>query len=582
MLARFFRTSRPAVGLAAIGVAIVACSSGNVDAVGVAPSLVFPKGLLDGVTRVSVTVLDGAAGASCDAKTGVASGGGSPLASKDLASTGCASGAKFCGDLQIEKSDDDRVFGAQAFTASSTTAVASGCVRAKVNQDTLSVKIQMLRFVPPATCGGSPSPVPVQCSAPGDDADIVCGANCLSKETYLSAGSGAAGDVSDVKQKVKPLFLWPAAADSLFLGYWGDRSPGSRTQVSLRAMSDDLHATDKQGGGVQVQSFFLPNNSTGNFPPAGEAGSQFNPTAAISGAKIYVAFEDNQAGPVAISMRTQNVAELSKTDQPGQKPVVVSDASGSAQANPSMALSGGKLLVTWENGANLVAKTVDTSGALSGGACGAACGAQKTLGTGKTPVVVSTGSGFLVAYQSGSDIKLLPVDASGTPGSEIKVNDGTHTGNQEHPSVAVLPDGKIAVVWSDAGAQGGAGIFVQRFGSDLKPVAGDQTVRINDASLAVQATPTVAAGSNFFVAAWVDTASGHVRARLLDGTSGFLFNAINGQSTDFQVSVDDGHARTNPTAVVGGAGPYLAIGWQDDTGAPGSFKGIYARRFPTP
>jgi hypothetical protein len=580
MLARYFQLRRPAVLLAGIGVAIVACSSGDGVHVGVAPTLTFPKGLLDGVTRVSVTVLDGAAGASCDAKTGVASGGGSPLASKDLGTSGCAAGAKFCGDLQLEKSDDARVFGAQAFTAASQTPVATGCAIATVNQDTISVKIQMLRFVPPATCGGKTSPVPVQCAAPGSDTDIVCGTDCLSKEVYLSKGDLAT--TSDSKQKVKPFFVWPAAASSPFLGYWGDRSPAGRTQIAMRVMSDDLHPYTGLGAGVEASSFFLPGDNTGSFPPVGQPGSQFNPTAALSGGKVYIAFEDNQAGTTAINLRSQNVSELVKSDQGAGNPVKISDAAGVAQANPSMALSGSKLLVAWENGANLVAKVVDTAGALPGGNCGAACGAQKTIGAGKNAVVVGTSNGWLVAYQSGSDIKLQPFDAAGTAGSEVKVNDGSHTGTQEHPGVAVLPDGKVAVVWSDAGAPGGAGIFVQRFDASLKPVAGDQTVRINAQNLGDQSFPAIGAGSNYFVAAWIDNASGHVRARLLDGTSGFLFNAVNGQSTDFQASVDEGHQRTNPFVVVGGSGPYVAIGWQDETGAPASFKGIYARRFPVP
>lgn len=577
MLARYFRRSPIAFGV--IGV-LVACSGNDSVQVGIAPSLVFPKGLLDGVTRVSVTVYDGAAGATCDPKTGVAKGG-SPLASKDLGTSGCAAGAKFCGDLQLEKSDDSRIFGAQAFNASSSTPVASGCTQATVNQDTLSVKIQMLRYVPPATCGGNPSPVPVQCASPGSDSDLVCGANCLSKEIYLSQGD--LSTTSDNRQKAKPVFLWPVGAQSKFIGYWGDRSPAGRTQVAMRIMSDDLHAFADQGPGVEKGSFFLPGDPSGSFPPLGQPQSQFNPTAVIAGAKVYVAFEDNEFGTTAINLRTQNLAELIKSDQPSQNPVKISDAAGVAQANPSMALSGSKVLVAWENGSNVVAKVIDTNGALSGGGnCGAACSAQKTLGAGKSPVVVGTSSGWLVAYQSGSDIKLLPVDAAGTSGAEVKVNDGSHSGNQEHPGVAVLPDGKVAVVWADTGAPSGAGIFVQRFDASLKPVSGDQTVRINDASLGDQSFPTVAAGSNFFVAAWVDNASGHVRARLLDGTTGFLFNSVSGQSTDFQASVEDGHARTSPAIAVGGAGPYLAIGWQDDTGAPGSYKGVFVRRFPNP
>ena len=518
---------------------------------------------------------DATTGVDCDAAKGTVKGlsAQAPLASKDLGTTGCAPGAKFCGDVQLEKSGDGRVFAAQAFTAGNSTPVASGCTKATVNQDTLSVQITMLRFVPPALCGGKPSAIPVQCTDPGVVDDFVCGGDCLSKEILLSKGD--LSTTGDTKQKAKPAFLWPAAKldPGRFIGFWGDKSPAGRTQVAMRVMADDLHPYKDQGPGMETGSFFLPNNNSGSFPPSGEGGSQFNPTAATANNAVFVAYEDNQAGPVAINLRSLDVT-LIRSDQPTANPVKISDPAGSAQTNPSMALSGAKLFIAWENGASVVGRGVSTSGFTKD--------AQKSIGIGKSPIVVGTSTGWLVAYQGGSDIKLVPVDAGGNPGAEVKVNDGSHTGNQEHPGVAVLPDGKIAVVWSDSGAQGGAGIFVQRFSSDLKPVANDQTVRINDLTLAAQGTPAIAAGSNFFVAAWVDTASGHVRARLLDGSTGFLFNSVNGQSSDFQASIADGHTRTNPAVVVGGAGPYVAIGWEDDTGSPSTFAGVFGRRFPTP
>ena len=81
-------------------------------------------------------------------------------------------------------------------------------------------------------------------------------------------------------------------------------------------------------------------------------------------------------------------------------------------------------------------------------------------------------------------------------------------------------------------------------------------------------------------AAWADGASGQIKARFPGGSSGFLFNNVDGQSDEFQASVDDGgsHNRQNPAAVVGGSGPFVAIGWEDQAGTPG----IYVRRFPLP
>ncbi|MEO8877886.1 MAG: hypothetical protein ABI461_19990, partial [Polyangiaceae bacterium] len=89
---------------------------------------------------------------------------------------------------------------------------------------------------------------------------------------------------------------------------------------------------------------------------------------------------------------------------------------------------------------------------------------------------------------------------------------------------------------------------------------------------------TAAGGS--FVAAWLDASSGDIRARLIGGASGFLFNNVDGQSDEFKASAEDGRQRANPTAAVGGAGPYITIGWEDTT--PDANAGIYTRRFPLP
>src|SRR5262245_35532453 len=114
--------------LPSLSLAIAAgCSSGDDLRLPVAPALIFPQGLLDGVAKVTVEVLDSSAnGNSCDAQSGQYRKAGSPLATKDLSNSGCAGGAKFCGDLQIDRSDTDRIFGASAFPASGGNPIATG------------------------------------------------------------------------------------------------------------------------------------------------------------------------------------------------------------------------------------------------------------------------------------------------------------------------------------------------------------------------------------------------------------------------------------------------------------------------
>ena len=130
--------------------AVAACSSDTGVHVGVNPTIVFPAGLLDSVSKLTLQVYDSGP-VDCDTTKGVLKGSGAPIATKDLASANCPASAKFCGDVQVDKSDTARVFLAQAYTAGNTTPVASGCTKQTVNQDTLQVTIKMLRFAPVQT-----------------------------------------------------------------------------------------------------------------------------------------------------------------------------------------------------------------------------------------------------------------------------------------------------------------------------------------------------------------------------------------------------------------------------------------------
>jgi hypothetical protein len=175
------------------------------------------------------------------------------------------------------------------------------------------------------------------------------------------------------------------------------------------------------------------------------------------------------------------------------------------------------------------------------------------------------------------------VGANGQPVGPTSVVSAGHTGVQDHPSVAALGDGdaRFAIAWADHG-QNGADVVVQRFDTAGAPIAGDGTTPVNDlVADGDQVTPAIAGSSTgaFYAVAWIDTPSGHVRARLLDAASGFDFNNVTGQNDEFQVSAVDGHKRANPAVAIGGAGPFVAMGWEDQTaGSPG----IYGRRFPLP
>lgn len=541
----------------------LACSSSG-GSVELAPTIVLPQDLLDGVTELKISVYRTTDGLGCDATSGTVSGLTTQLAlaTKDLGQSNCASGAKFCGDVSLDKGNDPLVFAAQAFVGTGSAPVASGCTTATPNQDTLQIKITMLRTLPPSSCNGKQVSGLTQC-ATGAAGDPVCDANCQSLEVYLSKGDGTT--TSDGKPKLRPALVWPSASGDAgrLLAFWADKSQTSGNEVAMRVLGDDMEPYTGQGDVVQNTSFRMP-GPNGAIPGQGYPFPQFNPTAASINGNYYVAFEDTSTSAVAIKLQEFNTI-LAPQLLPNA--AQVSDTTG-GQALPSMAASGSSLFVAWENSGTIVGKTVSAAGAPGG--------AQKTLGPGTGVTVAATSSGWVAVWQNGSDVDMATIDSTGTPGAVSKVNS---TAGASHPGVAAFGS-QVAVIWVD----GGGHIVVQRFDSAGKPLAGDQTNSLEDPSLGGnESSPSIAAGADFFVATWVDGGS-HVRARFLDAT-GYRYNAVNGQSTDFQVSTTDGETVTAPVAAVGGSdgagGAFVAVAWEVDAGSP-TFNGIYARRFPLP
>jgi hypothetical protein len=571
--------ARSALGISAI---LAACGTDDTVRVNVAPTLLFPHALLDNVAKLTVTVYEAKDGAMCDPSGSAAGNTSKPITTKDLRSGSCASGGKFCGDLQIVESEDMRVFGAAGFAMSGDQLVV-GCGTAKVNQDALPLTITMKRFVKPAVCGNNVVESTEQCEPKGSATDPLCDDTCHTKEVLLSNGKGAAGGTSSGRpgEKQRPFFLWPAAsgASGKFMAFFGDKSPPSFTHVTMRVLSDTFQPFAAQGTEVRDFSFFLPNNPTGGFPPAAEANNQFSPSAAVVGARYFVAYEDDGAGSVDIRLRSMDSTLVA--EQGPASAIGINGAAGAGepgvQSLPTMApSSSGLLFIAWQDAAGIIrGRTFDPGGGP--------LGAQRDLSTGSTnkrPVVTSNGTGWVAVWESGADVKVRSIGADGAPiGVEQTVNDASHSGNQSHPSVAGLPDGRFAVTWA-----GNSDIFAQRYGANTMAIAGDQSAKINnvvadgDQNSPVIAASTAVGGS--FVAAWTDAPTGHIRARLLGGTGGFLFNNVDAQNGEFQASVADGRTRANPTAVVGGAGAAVAIGWEDNTND--GRAGVYGRRFPLP
>ena len=198
-----------------------------------------------------------------------------------------------------------------------------------------------------------------------------------------------------------------------------------------------------------------------------------------------------------------------------------------------------------------------------------------------TPSLLHAGNsnGWRVVYtvtgQEG-DIVQRFVDTAGNPGPETPVNTDP-AGAQDQADIAMLADGRFAIVWTNNGQ-----LQLQRYDAagEFSP-ADDQNNPLNVDSPAGGLTAIAGseADGGFYTAAWVDGNFTQIWGRLIDATSGFLINSVTRSSDDFLANHPGLQStRTSPVVAIGGAG-FIAIGWQDTSD---SHPGVYVRRFPLP
>ena len=348
----------------------------------------------------------------------------------------------------------------------------------------------------------------------------------------------------------------------------------------MRGMTDDLsQVSATEFPALNAGSLFLPNDKA-LFPPEPAPRRQQTPQAAALNGKFYVVFEDDTGTANGIDIHLRSMNEALEADQTGT-PLGINGTNGAGEAvvqqAPAIAAGPmGRLFVAWQHvGLGSIAGRTLTPPATLGG--------QQDISTGNANSGVSlagTPTGWVAVWQSGTAVKLRVLNQDGLPqGSDQTVNENGSV--VQRPRVASLADGRFAVTWASGGD-----IFLQRYDAKGSKIAGDQSVAINDVVKdGEQNTPSIAgttAVGGSYVAVWLDAASSNVQGRMLGGSAGFLFNNVNGQSSEFQASRSAGRERANPVVTSGGAGPFVAIGWEDKTsgGTPGS--GIIARRFPLP
>lgn len=560
---------------------VAACASPG-DSAGVALETRFlaPRGLLDTVTKVTLTVYDASAAISCDAAKGASTAkDDSPkVASRELSRTGCTPGVKFCGDLRVTQSEIDRVFVAIA-TDATNERIAQGCTTAKVTTDALPLDIKMVRALPPSTCGNNVIEALEQCDPPSGTA---CTAACKTEELHLSPGSTAANTkTGSANEKGDTAVLWREGAANRFFSFFTDKSSG-KTDVGFRVLDPSFAPLEAPPAFAQGFAF-LPN---GSLPPEPSPLAQSSARATSLGDKVWVVLQNESAtvgNGTDIALRS-----FGASFAPGEPTAIGVNGpngagEGGAQTLPAVAAGeNGKLFVAWQD---------ESGGPGSGRIFGRSftppnvLGNQQELSTGTSnarPRVAAIPTGFVLVWESGGDVKLRVVSPDGTPsGGESVVNEKA-AGVQERPDITSLSDGRFAVVWADK-SSGNADVILQRFTAQVVKIAGDQAQPINDlVKDGDQTGPSIAgtlARSGFYVVAWADLPRGEIRARYTRLSEGFPFNPIDGSDSEFAVGTRTGRKRAAPSVAIGGKDPFAAIAWDDQAAAT---PGIYGRRLPIP
>lgn len=573
-----FRSSR--VSVATI-VAIAAACSDEREAprVRVSTNLLSPTSLLGAAKSLTINVYEEAAAISCDEKTGLTNATAeSAVLTTATLDTSCDDGASFCGELRVPIDPTTRTFEAIA-QKSDGTKLAVGCATAVIDKADVALEMKMMRYITPAKCGNGKLEPTEQCESPGTS---MCSSACQTTEFEISAPTQGAVAAAE-GDKYEPFFLWPAAADEsgeLFALYT-DRTPG-QLDIGLRVLSSTL-APLSTPAALTNNSIFMPNGSA--FPPSAAAKNQSSPAATRVGSTTYVVFQDDATtGVNGVDIHLRSIG-TAFTSPEGAAPIGINGASGAGEVNvqshPRIASgANGKLFVVWQN--------EGASGKIYGRTftpLGNALGNQQELSAGTSntsPDVCATSTSFIVTWQSGADIKVRVVGLDGTPaGADQTVND-LPSSTDAHPQVASLDDGRFAVVWV-SGTQGKGDIYVQRFNANGKKISGDQSAPANDVvATGDQVSPVICGMSALggsYALAWLDSSSGNIRARLLGGTSDYVFNNVDGSRSEFAVTKGSNRPRRSPVVVVGGDGPLILIGWED-TSASGF--GLFGRTFPLP
>ncbi len=583
---RFLLASIP---VAPIALAIGACGQGGPASIGLV--MKAPQGLLSDAESVKLTVFD-AGQSKCGSTGHVEVPSGEGVQSFDLEKSGCASGATWCKDIELDQDGSTKMFAVVAKNATGT--IAEGCATATIDQDPVEVTIKVQRYVAPSCCNDGVVQVGELCdlgaqsstdcsggaggACKGIPADDVCTCDCQAQEVPIDHVASAPLPVAGTKSQLAMAFSpGNTKINDGLRAVFTDKSSGANggTDVQLRVMQKDLYPVPVEVSAPLSNALRLPLLCTAVAGQGAVRTQEAAAIAPISSTAIAVVYASDEkvAGRFDVLLSAQGPdgcadlapVQLNTTLEDSTAPDVAAGPTGSG-------------LVVWVRGGRIIGRIWKTTGELYPAA------AELDFGPGSQARVAGNDKGWVVAYagagsNDGDGVFTKSVDPAGAIGAEVKVNAVTD-GVQDQVDVALHGDRTI-VVWHSGGD-----VYFQRFDASHNPVSGDQSEPIHKDTNGEQSNPTVASGNalgDFFVVAWEEIDKGGIGARYVGGDTGFAYNNITGQNDDFPAENQGVHfgvagSRRLPAIAIGGAG-YIAIGWQDELP---DHAGIYVRRFPLP
>jgi hypothetical protein len=228
----------------------------------------------------------------------------------------------------------------------------------------------------------------------------------------------------------------------------------------------------------------------------------------------------------------------------------------------------GNFVVSYSGPGGIFAQRIDAGGALAGAEIPVAAANDRW-----TNVGMDAAGNFVVVWPVGGDVMARLFDAGGTAlGAAFPVDAAS---GADTPKVAMAPDGRFVVTWTDTslGDGDGSGVFARRYDAAGAPVAA--RFLVNDTTASSQGYaggPGISvSGDGSFVVVW-DDASGAcstydcVRARRFDANG----NPLGG---DFQVSEHVQSSYSYSPAVAHDPAGAFIVSWVDYDDGP------MARRF---